>query len=113
MAEKIVIITDYKPDGTNKFFSIDDLPFSNEAKCMVLEWFARKLWVLLEEGSGDSDYYCKGYDPLVIEGNTAHSYVFDMEDGGRHHPFKDLEHLEKMLMDEGIKRINAMVQHGG
>ena len=61
MAEKIAIITDYKPDGTNKFFSIDDLPFSDEAKRMALEWFARKLWVLLEEGSGESDYYCKMY----------------------------------------------------
>ena len=100
--------TYYRPDGTNQFFHIDDLPFSKGEKRMVLEWFARKLWVLLEEGSGESDYYGKMYDPLVIEGRTAHSYVFDFEDGGRHHPFKSLAHLEKMLMDEGVKRINAM-----
>lgn len=106
----VVIVTDYHPDGTNKFFHIDDLPFSEEAKRMVLEWFARKLWVLLEEGSGDSDYYCKMYDPLVIKDNIAHSYVFDMEDGGRHHEFKDLEHLEKMLMDEGIRQIQTMIK---
>ncbi|MDD5517888.1 MAG: hypothetical protein PHV98_00870 [Candidatus Omnitrophica bacterium] len=106
--QKITIIADYKPDGANHFFDIDDLPFTAEAKCMVLEWFARKLWVLLEEGSDDPDYYCKMYDPLTIEGNIAHSYVFNFEDGGRHHPFSNLIQLEKMLMDEGIKTIQAM-----
>ena len=93
---------------TNKFFTIDDLPLSDEQKRQVLEWFARKLWTLLEEGSGERDYYCKSYDPLVIEGNVAHSYVFDLEDGGRHHPFRDLAHLEKMLVDEGIRAISEL-----
>lgn len=91
------------------FHSIDDLDLSHYQKIQVLEWFARKLWTLLEEGSGDPDYYCKSYDPLLIEGNTAHSYVFDLEDGGRHHQFKDLEHLESMLMDEGISSIKQMI----
>ena len=93
----------------NKFFGIDDLPFSDDSKRQVLEWFARKLWTLLEDGSGEPDYHCKMYDPLVIEDNVAHSYVFDLENGGRHHPFDDLAHLEKMLIDEGIKRIAAMI----
>jgi len=110
MENKIVIITDYKPNGANNFHTIDDLPFNEDAKIMVMEWFARKLWYLLEEGSNDPDYHCKSYDPLVIVGNTAHSYVFDMEDGGRHHPFNNLEHLEKMLMDEGIERIKLMIK---
>lgn len=109
--EKIVLVSDYKPeDGDDNVFfeDIEDLPFSDEAKRMILEWFAYKLWVLLEEGSGEPDYYCKAYDPLIIEGNIAHSYVFDLEGGGRHHPFKDLKHLEKMLMNESISRIQEM-----
>jgi len=94
----------------NKFYTINDLPFTEEQKQWALEWFSQKLWKLLEEGSGEPDYYCKSYDPLVIEGNIAHSYIFDLEDGGRHHPFKDLAHLEEMLMDEGIKRIRYWSQ---
>jgi len=97
-------------DGTNSWFSIDDLPFTHKQKEIVLEWFARKLWVLLEEGSGEPDYYGKSFDPLVIEGYTAHSYVFDLEDGGRHHDFRDLEHLERMLMGEGIREIREMIK---
>lgn len=94
----------------NNIYDIDDLiGFTPEQKAEVLVWFARKLYILIEEGSGEPDYYHKMYDPLTIENNTAHSYVFDFEDGGRHHPFKNLLELEKMLMDEGIKRIREMV----
>ena len=86
----------------NNIFSINDIDVSEEIKKNILEWFARKLWILLEEGSGEPDYYHKSYDPLTIEGNTAHSYVFGFRDGGRHHPFKNLSELEEMLMEEGI-----------
>ncbi len=108
-ATKLNVVVAYKPDGTNQFFTINDLPLTEDQKCRVLEWFARKLWVLLEESSGSPHYYGKSYDPLVVENNTAHSYVFDLEDGGRHHAFYDLEHLEKMLLDEGIRRIGALM----
>ena len=90
--------------------TIDDLPLSQEQKKHVLEWFAYKLWIILEEGSGHPDYYCKSYDPLTINNNIAHSYVFDFNDGGRHHPFKDLAHLEEMLVKEGIRRIQEMIK---
>jgi hypothetical protein len=92
----------------NQIYNIDDLPLTDDQKERVLEWFAHKLWVILEEGRGDADYTGKMYDPLVIEGNIAHSYVFDLEDGGRHHPFSNLQHLEKMLVDEGIKQVQGM-----
>ena len=95
---------------TNTFFSIDDLSLTREEKCNVLEWFARKLWVLLEEGSNEPEWHHKSYDPLTIEGGIAHSYVFDLEDGGRHHAFKNLAHLERMLTDEGIRRIREMIK---
>lgn len=99
-------------DGLNRFFSLDDLPFNDDEKVLVLEWFARKLWVILEEGSGDSDYYGKIYDPLVIdlEEREAHSYVFELGDGGRHHSFETLAELEMRLEQEGIERIKEMLQ---
>ena len=40
-------------DGTNRMVSLDDLPLDDGEKGLVLEWFARKLWVMLEEGSGE------------------------------------------------------------
>ena len=89
----------------NVYININDLPLSDEQRRIVLCWFARKIWVILEESSIQPDYYSKSYDPLYLEDNTAHSYVFELEDGGRHHTFRDLEHLEKMLVNEAIGRI--------
>jgi len=90
----------------NNYYDIDDLQLNQEQKKAVLEWFARKLWILLEEGSGEPDYYHKSYDPLVIEGHTAHSYVFDLsEHGGRHHNFDTLKELEERLVNYGIETI--------
>ncbi len=97
-------------DGTNQMFTLDDLPLDDTQKALVLEWYARKLWVMLEEGSGEPDYYGKMYDPLVIdlEAKEAHSYVFDLPDSRRHHPFSDLLDLEEKLKQEGIRRIQKM-----
>lgn len=94
----------------NTMYDIDDLPLNRQQKCRVLEWFARKLWVLLEEGSGEPDYYSKSYDPLIIDGDEAYSYVFSLNDGGRHHKFNNLKHLEDMLMAEGIDRIKSYIK---
>ena len=93
-------------------FTIEDLTLSTEQKRLVLEWFARKLWKILEEGSGLPDYYCKSYDPLLIdrERKIAYSYVFNFNDGGRHHRFRDLAHLEDMLVKEAIGRVQEMVE---
>lgn len=90
---------------TNEYFDIDTLPLKDFQKKAVLEYLAQKLWRILLKTNIMEDH-CKIYDPLIIEGNIAHSYVFDMEDGGRHHPFKDYKHLEQMLMEETILRIN-------
>jgi hypothetical protein len=99
-------------DGTNQMHSLDDLPLTDDQKVLVLEWFARKLWVMLEEGGGEPDYYGKSYDPLVIdlEEKEAHSYVFNLGDGGRHHPFESLAELEERLEQEGINRIKKLRQ---
>lgn len=85
--------------GYNGLNSIDDLDLNDEQKEQVLEYLAQKYWKILLD-LDIQDGHSKGYDPLVIEGSTAHSYVFDLEDGGRHHAFKDYAHLEKMLSDE-------------
>jgi len=98
--------------GHNPFFSIDDLPLTNDQKEMVLEWFARKLWKIVEDGIyGDGGYYGKSYDPLVIECNTAHSYVFNLSEsghGGRHHEFETLKQLEDRLMREVLTDAKAL-----
>jgi hypothetical protein len=90
---------------SNEYYNIDTLPLHPKEKEAVLEYLARKLWTILIR-TDLMDDYGKSYDPLIIEGNIAHSYVFDMEDGGRHHSFKDYKHLEEMLMNDTITRIN-------
>lgn len=83
----------------NIFHDIEQLDLSDEQKQQVLEYLANKYWKLLLD-LGVQDGHCKSYDPLVIEGKTAHTYVFDLEDGGRHHTFKDYKDLERMLDEE-------------
>jgi uncharacterized protein YtpQ (UPF0354 family) len=90
---------------SNQFYDIERLPFLPYQKEIILEYLAQKLWAILRKTNLMEDH-CKSYDPLLIDKTTAHSYVFDMEDGGRHHTFKDYKHLEKMLMDETIAKIN-------
>ena len=90
----------------NEFYCIDDLPLTDSQKECVLEYLARKLWKLLL----DTDIqcgHCKSYDPLMIEGKTALSYVYDMEDGGRSHKFRDYKHLEDMLYKETLEQIKV------
>jgi hypothetical protein len=89
--------------GFNGLRSINDLDLDAEQKEQVLEWFAWKIWDAGEYAYGEDAYYGKSYDPLVIEGLTAHSYVMDLDSGGRHHPFTDLADLERQMVDS-IKR---------
>src|SRR5579884_2824972 len=84
--------------------TIDYLPLDEQGKATALEYAANILYQVLCK-SGLWEWGTKSYDPLTIEGHVAHSYVFDFEDGGRHHPFRDYEHLERMLVDEGVKAI--------
>lgn len=88
--------------GANEMFHIDDIPLTESGKKLVLEYLARKLWVVLEERSGEPDYYGKSYDPLVIGQGVAHSYVFELSGDGRHHPFKTLAELKEMLVKAAI-----------
>lgn len=92
-------------EGYNPFTDIDALPFTDDQKEMVLEWFAQVLWQGLDEPG-----HCKSYDPLVIEGNTAHSYVMNLDDGGRHHSFESLHDLEQKMIDEMRKMAKFYVR---
>lgn len=91
---------------------IDDLPLDHLEKQAVLEWFARRLWVILENSRPDGpDWHHKTYDPLIIDGNVAHSYVFNLGDGGRHHDIESLEDLERRLVDEATS--DLLYRHRG
>lgn len=91
-----------KKDGIDG--DIEDLPLTYHQKLAVLEHIARILQDIKNAAIGDSPC-CKSYDPLLIEGNTAHSYVYDLADGGRHHKFKSLNDLERMMIDEIKKEL--------
>ena len=69
-----------------------------------VEAYAEACWDLLikleiYDGGG------KMYDPLTIEGKIAHSYVFDLWTGGRHHPFNSLEELKDKILEETTNSI--------
>ena len=92
--------------------TLEDLGLDPLAQARVLEWFAFKVWVAMNEGSGEREYVGKLYDPLSVELETtgsgvAHSYVFDFTDGGRHHPFHSLHELEEWLTDEAIAAVRV------
>jgi len=56
----------------------------------------------------------KSYDPMTVDGNTMHSYVFDMKDGGRHHPardYKDLEEIKEVLLKEAAENMRYDIIH--
>ena len=91
-----------------KFKNVDDLPLREYQKRYVLEWLAWKFYGLLIK-LGIEDGYCKSYDPLLIENEKCHSYVFDLDDGGRHHPYKNLREIEDRLFNEVVKRIKKKV----
>ena len=82
--------------------TLNELPLSYPQKIITLEWFAKKLWYIGELASDDTEFYGKSYDPLFIEGDIAHSYVFDLQDGGRHHEFESLEQIETDMIQEVI-----------
>ena len=57
------------------------------------------------------DGYHKSYDPLRIEGHTAHSYVMSLDGGGRHHSFDDLDDLARQMKREFCEWFG--IEHGG
>ena len=93
----------------NEYVSIDDLPFTPAQKEVALEWLAWQLSKILYGVSGE-DFCGKTYDPLFIQGDTAHSYAFDLWDGGRHHKFETLKQVEDGLVKETIERLQGEIR---
>jgi len=99
--------------GKGPKWSMEDLPLTDEQKVLVLEWYARKIMDAFVN-LGIQDGYGKSYDPMSIEEdrNVAHSYVFDLEDGGRHHAYVNLADLERRLSLELTTQIRDYVDDG-
>lgn len=78
---------------------------SLEEKKAYLEGMAQGIFETINSfGLYDGNF--KSYDPLTIEMHIgckeliAHSYVFEFNDGGRHHYIKSLKELYSLLINE-------------
>ena len=69
-----------------------------------VEFYVQGMWDLYKELGGSEDG--KIYDPLTIKGKTAHSYILNLADGGRHHRFESLE----KLADDSLKEFAQMIK---
>ena len=77
-----------------------------------VEVYAQAMWDILLT-LGIQDGHCKRYDPMTIEQITtangtrykAHSYVFDLWDGGRHHTADSLEQIREALLKETTSQL--------
>ncbi len=85
---------------SKKFKTIDDLPLRDSQKRYVLQWLAWKFYDILLKLNVE-DGYCKSYDPLLIEEDKYHTYIFG--DEGRHFKYKTLHEIEEKLVGEMVK----------
>jgi hypothetical protein len=71
-----------------------------------LEAYVQGLYDVLR-ALGVQDGHCKHYDPLTVEGDTLHSYVYDLTNGGRRHSRVGKTQAEvcQMFLDETIAEI--------
>ena len=86
--------------------TVDNIQVADEVKAQILELLAWHLW-RVKVRLGTEDGSCKSYDPLHVdlEEKEAHTYVFDLWDGGRHHPYESLQQLEQGLEDNTVEEI--------
>lgn len=74
-----------------------------------LEGYAAALQDILFELTGDN-CNSKSYDPMKIDGETIHSYAFNLKSGGRHHDlsdFESVEELKKIMLEEIVYEIKV------
>lgn len=81
------------------------------SEARFIEGYAAALQDIMHALTGDNGC-SKSYDPMTIydDGVTMHSYAFDMNDGGRHHPVSDyasVEQIKRCLLNEAIGWINS------
>ena len=82
----------------------DDKQITQET-ALIIEGYALGLAHMMYRLDGDSPC-SKAYDPMRIEHpHLAHSYAFDMKDGGRHHDlsdYRDIGEIMDVLLQEAI-----------
>lgn len=73
-----------------------------------LEFYTQGIWDLWVMLTGES--HCKYYDPMTINADEkiAHSYVLDLQDGGRHHPYQALDILQADILSEFAKKFRTL-----
>ena len=76
-----------------------------QSTALILEGYALALTDMMYRMDGDSPC-SKSYDPMWIEHpQLAHSYAFNMKDGGRHHDlsdYRDIGEIMDVLLEEAI-----------
>jgi hypothetical protein len=74
----------------------------------TVEAYAQACWDILL-ALDIQDGHCKSYDPLTIDEaeKIAHSYVFDLWDGGRHHKYGSLYQVINAIKEETVKAIKT------
>ena len=83
------------------------LYYPNEKKLTpnLVEAYVQGMYDLYIELGGET--LCKSYDPLTIEGDIAHSYVLNFNDGGRHHKLS-LKDIKEMALKEFVELIKEI-----
>ena len=94
--------------------SIHDRNYNKDWSDSEMEAYVQGIYEVLCS-LGVSDGCGKMYDPLTIEGEMYHSYVFDLWDGGRHHDSTGMSQNEvrKAFLKEAENSIRDYFLSGG
>ena len=77
---------------------IRDLKDIDTVTALMIEGYALACTDIMYAMTKDSPC-AKSYDPMRIEGMIAHSYAFNLKDGGRHHDLTEYESVGEILKD--------------
>ena len=83
------------------------LKYINNDEAKHLEGYAAALQDILYQLTGDNSN-SKSYDPMKVDGETIHSYAFNLKSGGRHHrvgDFESVEEIKKIMLEEVAEEI--------
>ena len=92
---------------------IKDLKDIDTVTALMIEAYALACTDIMYAMTKDSPC-AKSYDPMRIEGMTAHSYAFDLKDGGRHHDLTEYESVGEILeylVKETLECVESAAEH--
>jgi hypothetical protein len=92
---------------------IKDLKDIDTVTALMIEAYALACTDIMYAMTKDSPC-AKSYDPMRIEGMTAHSYAFDLKDGGRHHDLTEYESVGEILeylVKETLEWVESAAEH--